>query len=433
MWSGLIKAISPQPTSRRIEIIVNPLTTPPHFPPFERKSADGQFEIVHAPTRHGSLSPLSLPSGLLVLESSASTPRNDLLHDILISIPSGHWTRLFDQNGQSTALQTVLLLIKSPLIREIHQALTNLFHEGPTTDRTHIYTLLGLHLDTSQTERNPTPPYRLCATFLAWKRECHNFTRLHELTHSPISSTDSLVDWLISHINSPSKLHQCNDFYDVFADIATKHTSIRISIFRQHLTSHEGRISILNHIIKDNLTQWFLQFTTSHTLGPTLQIEQPILSQLSSTLHQYLSAQLKWGYFLSSTSSRLQLAIDWLAKNYLAPSSQPKHLPAVHQLIRTIPVKFCIRDNIIIEPETLTEIIWVHDKRGTMNLRFAASLHPTLPEQHLLPLHGTSILPPFATGPVAHQTHQVLPVSRIRGPTCNNSYIHSIRPNITLR
>ena len=194
MWSGIMKALSPQPPSRHIELIVNPLTTPPHFPPFERKAADGQFETVYASTRHGPLPPLSLTSGLLVPESSTSTPRNDLLHDILISIPPGHWTKLVDQNGQSTALQTVLLLIKSPLIREIHQSLTNLFHEGPTTDRTHIYSLLGLHLDTSQTERNPTPPYRLCATYLAWKKECHNFTILHELTHSPIGSTDSLVD-----------------------------------------------------------------------------------------------------------------------------------------------------------------------------------------------------------------------------------------------
>ena len=295
MWSGFIKAITPQLGPRRMEIPINPLTTPPHFPPFERKSADGQFEIIHAPTptRQGPYNTLTLPTGCLVSESSTSTPRNALLHDILVSIPSAHWTRLRDQNGQSTALRTILLLIKSPLIRDIHQALTRLHHEGPNADRTQIYALCGLHLDASQTDRNPTPPYKLFATFLAWKRECHNFTILYELNHSPICSTDSLVDWLLSHMHSPAKLQQFTDFYEVFADIATKHTSIRVSTLRQHLTSHEGRLSILNHVIKDSLNQWFMQITTCHTPGPTLQIEQPVLSQLSSTLHQHLSTLFK--------------------------------------------------------------------------------------------------------------------------------------------
>ena len=106
MWSALTKAFSP--AAKHIDIIVNPLTTPPHFPPFERKGTDGQFEIVHAPTRHTSLQSLSLPSGLLVTESTTSTPRNDLLHDILISIPAAHWTKLVDHNNQHCALQVVL-------------------------------------------------------------------------------------------------------------------------------------------------------------------------------------------------------------------------------------------------------------------------------------------------------------------------------------
>ncbi len=84
------------------------------------------------------------------------------------------------------------------------------------------------------------PPFKLCATYLAWKRECHNFIMSHNLTHSPIVSTDSLVEWLINHISAPSKLHQRSDFYDVLADISTRHTTIRISILRQHLTSHEA-------------------------------------------------------------------------------------------------------------------------------------------------------------------------------------------------
>ena len=111
-----------------------------------------------------------------------------------------------------------------------------------------------------------------------------------------------------------------------------------------------------------------MQITTCHTPGPTLQIEQPVLSQLSSTLHQHLSTQFKWGYFLSSTSSRSQLANECVTKTYLAPSSQPKPEPTINQLIRTIPIKFYIRDNIIIEAETPTEILWIHDRQGYQEL-----------------------------------------------------------------
>ena len=206
MWSGLVRAITPQSAPRRLEMPINPLATPPHFPPFERKSSSGQFEIVHAPTHQGSHNTITLPTGLLVLESSTSTPRNDLLHDILISIPPGHWTRLKDQKGQPTTLQTVILLVKSPLIREVHQSLIRAHQEGIAADYTNIYALIGLHLDTTQTERNSTPPYKLCATYLAWKRECHNFTIKQQFNHSPICSTDSLVDWLLNHINTPAKL-----------------------------------------------------------------------------------------------------------------------------------------------------------------------------------------------------------------------------------
>ena len=162
---------------------------------------------------------------------------------------------------------------------------------------------------------------------MAWKRECHNFTIKHQLDHSPICSTDSFIEWLINHINTPAKLQLFSDFYEVFADMATKHTSIRVAILRQHLTSYEGRLSILNHVIKDNLSQWFTQITPAHTNGPTLHVEQPLLSQLSSTLYQQLAAQFKWGYFLISTSSRSQLAIEWLAKTYLSPPAQPKTEP----------------------------------------------------------------------------------------------------------
>ena len=243
MLSGWFKAYVPQPAPRRFEILldVNPFITPPQFPPFERKSADGQFEIIHAPKIQRSPSPLALPVGLIVSEASPTTPRNDLLHDILISIPAAHWTKLFSINSQSQALSTVLLLLKSPTIREVHHSLTQLFHAGPQVDRSHVYTLIGIHLDAPTTERNANPPYKLCATFLALKRECHNFTTAHNLSHSPICSTDALVDWLIHHINSPSKLHQYEDFYSVFADFVTRHTSIRVSIFRQYLTSHNQR------------------------------------------------------------------------------------------------------------------------------------------------------------------------------------------------
>ena len=167
------------------------------------------------------------------------------------------------------------------------------------------------------------PPFKLCATYLAWKRECQNFSAAHNITHSPVVSTDSLVEWLSDHINSPTRLHQCSDFYDVLAEIATRHTTIRRSVLRQQLTSHEGRISTLNHIIKESINQWFSQLTTSHTVGPTLQVEQPTLSHLSTSLHQYLSTQVKWGYFLSSASSRHQLATEWLCKAHLTPSFKP--------------------------------------------------------------------------------------------------------------
>ena len=143
MWSGLVRAITPQSAPRRLEIPINPLATPPHFPPFERKSLSGQFEIVHAPTHQRSHNTITLPTGLLVLESSTSTPRNDLLHDILISIPPGHWTKLKDQQGHVTALQTCLLLVKSPLIREVHQELTRAHQEGIAADHTNIYAQIG--------------------------------------------------------------------------------------------------------------------------------------------------------------------------------------------------------------------------------------------------------------------------------------------------
>ena len=364
MLSGWFRANTPQPAPRRTEIHVDPLITPPQFPPFERKSADGQFEIIHSPKSLRPTSPLELPVGLLVNKSSLTTPRSDLLHDILISIPTAHWTRLVSNDSQDSALTTVLLLIKSPILQEVHFSLTQHFHASPQIDRSHAYNLIGIHLVSPSAERNANPPYKLCATFLAWKRECHNFTTTHKLSHSPICSTDALVDWLIHHINSPSKLHHYEDFYSVFADIATQHTSMRVSTFRQHLTSFEGRISILNYIIKDNLSQWFLQFTTTQILGPTLQVEQPILTQLSASLHPFLSSNLKWGHFLTSTSTRQQLANDWLAKTYISNPPQPKQTLNIHQLINTIPIKICIRDNLFLQPDTPVQIDWIHDRQG---------------------------------------------------------------------
>ena len=161
MWSVFTKAFSPvkPPTN-----ILNPLITLPHFPPFERKGADGQFEIVHAPSHHPTSPSLQLPSGIIVSESTSKTPRNDLLHDILISIPPSHWTKLVDHNNQHCALQTVLHLVRNHNIRDIHHSLTSIYHEPPGTDRTHIYASLGLHIDITETERHPTPPFKLCAS-----------------------------------------------------------------------------------------------------------------------------------------------------------------------------------------------------------------------------------------------------------------------------
>ena len=173
MWSALTKVFSPTTSSHCLPSnITNPVTTPPHFPPFERKGADGQFEIVHVPSHYVTPHPLPLPTGFIVTDSTTSTPRNDLLHDILISIPSIHWPRLVDKDNQHSALQTILQLVKAPNIREIHKALVDAHNESSnpttTTDRTRIYALLGLRIQTSQVDRNHTPPYKLCATYLAW-------------------------------------------------------------------------------------------------------------------------------------------------------------------------------------------------------------------------------------------------------------------------
>ena len=190
MWSGLVRAITPQ--SRRLEIPINPLATPPHFPPFERKSSSGQFEIVHAPTHQALHNTITLPTGLLVLESSTSTPRNDLLHDILISIPQGHWTKLKDHQGHFTALQTLLLLVKSPLIREVHRELIRAHQEGGSADHSSIYSQIGYILthhkqkDTPHHHTNCVPPI-----WLGNKSATTSQSNNNSITHPCVALTPS--------------------------------------------------------------------------------------------------------------------------------------------------------------------------------------------------------------------------------------------------
>ena len=105
MWSAFTKAFSP--AASLPSNTINPLTTPPHFPPFERKGADGQFEIVHAPSHYVTSHPLTLPTGLIVTESTTSTPRNDLLHDILVAVPKEHWRGLVDDKNAHVALPVI--------------------------------------------------------------------------------------------------------------------------------------------------------------------------------------------------------------------------------------------------------------------------------------------------------------------------------------
>ena len=49
---------------------------------------------------------------------------------------------------------------------------------------------------------------------------------------------------------------------------------------------------------------------------------------------------------------------------YLTPLFQPQHDPQIFQIINTIPIRLCIRDNITLEPDTPTEIVWMHDRHG---------------------------------------------------------------------
>ena len=112
----------------------------------------------------------------------------------------------------------------------------------------------------------------------------------------------------------------------------------------------------------------FSPLNTEHsTARPVFQIEQPVLGQLSYSLYTHLSSPIKWGYFLSSTSSRQQLAREWLRKLKLGPDTTTTQL-TVGQYIRTIPIKFFIQNNFIVEPGTSTQIVWQHYRVGYPDL-----------------------------------------------------------------